>query len=145
MISSAWKFGKDVPEVNEIRASCGFKPLETDEKSLHLVLFDGTVPAACGSLCFDSGAYRITNACVKNDKRGEHIGDLLLRLLLVRGFNMLADKICITATPDTVGFFSKYGFKQTENSEMEVDAQGLILDSKCGHNCKECLNQCTPN
>lgn len=145
MISSAWKFGKDVPEVKELREMCGLENLETDEKSLHLVLFENSAPVACGSLYFDSGAYRIANACVREDKRGEHIGDLLLRLLLVRGFNMLADKICITATDGTVDFFSKYGFKQTEKTEMEVDAQGLILDSKCGHNCKECLNQCTQN
>lgn len=143
MISSEWKFGKDIPEVNEIREACGFIPLKTDEKALHLILYENSVPVACGSLFFDSGAYRVANACVAEDKRGEHIGDLLLRLLLVRGFNMLADKIVITPTPETVGFFSKYGFKQTKTAEMEVDAQGLILDSKCGHNCKECLNQCT--
>lgn len=142
MISSAWKFGKDIPEIKEIRSSCGLPLRQTDEKSMHLLLFDDGVPVGCGSLYFDK-EYHIGDVCVLEEKRREHIGDLLMRMLLMKGFNMLAEKIIVVATEDTLTFFEKYGFKKIENFILEVTPHTLKAESKCGHNCKECLNPCT--
>lgn len=142
MISSQWKFGKDVAEIVALREKCGFGQADTDEKSLHLLLLEDNVPVACGSLYFDKGAYRIGSLCVIKESRGKHIGDLAMRMLSVKGFNMLAEKIVITATEETVPFFERYGFVQKENLIMEVDPQSFKLESKCGHKCEECLNPC---
>ena len=72
----------------------------------------------------------------------QYIGDLMMRLLLVKCFNMMAERIILTPTPYTKEFFKKYGFEEIKNSEvMEVNAHTLIMNSKCGHDCSQCINK----
>ncbi len=142
MIRSSWKFGNNIDEVTDIRKSVGDVQSDSDEKSIQLILYDGDTPAACGSLYFGSGAYRIAHCCVRPELQKKYLGDMLVRLLLFRGFNMMAEKIVIQPTPETVGFFSRYGFSRVDDF-MEVTPQTLKLEGKCGHDCSTCVNKDT--
>ena len=60
---------------------------------------------------------------------------------------MMAEKITIVSPINTKEFFKKYGFKTVEFNEkfekMEVTPQTLIMNSKCGHDCSNCVNKDT--
>jgi len=145
MITSAWKFGKDIDEINTIRASVNDGWDSFDEKSIHLIIYNEGNAVGCGSIYFDSGSYHIAHLSVIPQMQRQYIGDLMIRLLMVKGFNMMAERITIIAPIDTKEFFKKYGFKTVEvyeNSErMEVTPQTLIMNSKCGHDCSNCVNK----
>lgn len=147
MITSAWKFGTNVEEVILIRASVNDTWDSFDEKSIHLIIYNDGVPAGCGSIYFDSGCYRIAHMAVKPEMQKQYIGDLMIRLLMIKGFKMMAEKIIIDAPIDTKDFFTKYGFSTVEKREkseiMEVTPQTLIMNSKCGHDCSNCVNKDT--
>ena len=145
MITSAWKFGKDIEEITQIRASVNDSWDNFDEKSIHLIIYNEGKAVGCGSIYFDSASYHIAHLAVKPEMQRQYIGDLMVRLLMVKGFNMLAEKITIITPLNTKEFFKKYGFKTVEsyeNSEkMEVTPQTLIMNSKCGHDCSNCVNK----
>lgn len=145
MITSAWKFGKDIDEVTAIRASVNDTWDAFDEKSMHLIIYNDEKAVGCGSFYFDSGSYHIAHLAVKPQIQRQYIGDLMIRLLMVRSFKMMAEKITIITPLSAKGFFEKYGFRTIEtfeNSEkMEVTPQTLIMNSKCGHDCSNCINK----
>ena len=138
MITSAWEFGKSDNAVL-VRTACNDSFDIFDEKSMQLILFNNNVPVANGALYFDDGAYHIAHVCVVPEHRGKYIGDLLMRVLLVKAFNMGAEKVC-SAPPATVkAFFEKYGFLGDET--LTVTEETLLLKSKCGHDCTNYINK----
>ena len=143
MIASQWKFGSKVEEVTEIRASVNISPQLNDEKSMHLIIYDNEIPAGCGSLYFDNDCYHIACLSVKPEFQKQFIGDLMIRVLLVRAFNMMAERIEIVATPETKAFFKKYGFSEIDGDtlNMFVTPETLVMNSKCGHDCSSCINK----
>ena len=147
MITSAWKFGTDIEEIDAIRASVNDNWDAFDEKSIHLVIYNEGAPVGCGSIYFDLGSYHIAHMAVKPEMQRQYIGDLMIRLLMIKGFKMMAERIVINAPIDTKDFFTKYGFKTVEKNEkseiMEVTPQTLIMNSKCGHDCSNCVNNDT--
>ena len=143
MITSKWLFGQNCNEVLAVRSSVKDCIDSFDEKSMHLVIFNDDIPVGTGSLYFDKGAYNIAHMAVVPHMQRQYIGDLMIRMLLLRGFNMMAEKIQIKATSDTKEFFEKYGFRiiDEELFLMEVTPQTLVMNSKCGHDCSECINK----
>ena len=141
MITSKWEFGKGVTDVLRVRRSVGFSEDALDEKSIHLVIYDENLPCGTGSICFTDGAYRITYLCVLPEMQRQYVGDLMIRLLLVKGFNMMAEVIRVTPLNNSSAFFEKYGFEKSENGDLEVTPETLVLNSKCGHDCSQCVNK----
>lgn len=145
MITSAWKFGINIDEITLIRSSVNDIWDSYDEKSIHLIIYNEGEPVGCGSIYFDSGCYNIAHLAVVPKMQRQYIGDLMIRLLMIKGFNMMAEKIAIESPIDTKDFFEKYGFRTVENKEksvkMEVTPQTLIMNSKCGHDCSICVNK----
>ncbi len=140
MITSAWKFGKDVDEVISIRNTVNLFSEASDEKSMHLIIYDNEVPAGCLSLFFENGSYNIKHVAVVPEFQRQYIGDLMMRVAMVKAFNMMAERIRLVPTPATEEFFKKYGFAK-EQDYMEVTPQTLIMNSKCGHDCSKCINK----
>ena len=141
MITSSWKFGLNVDEVDNIRAANNDNWDEFDEKSIHLVIYNEGVPVGCGSIYFDN-CYHIAHLNVLPQFQRQYIGDLMIRLLLIKGFNMMAEKIVIEPNENSVEFFKKYGFKQAESTFLfEVTEETLIMNSTCGHDCTNCINK----
>lgn len=142
MITSSWKFGLNIDEITSIREASNDSWDSFDEKSIQLIIYNEGKPVGCGSIYFDDGNYHIAHLNVLPDMQKQHIGDLMMRLLLIKGFNMMAEKIILTPTPSTKEFFKKYGFEDIENSDtMEVSVRTLIMNSKCGHDCSQCVNK----
>jgi len=142
MIKSRWKFGKD-EEISSVRKLVNDTFDIYDEKSMQLVMYEDDIPVGCASLFFDKGCYHIAHMCVVPELQHRYIGDLMIRLLIVRGFGMMADELYLTANKETVAFFERYGFKQIDASyNMTVTRDTVIMNSKCGHDCTQCLHPC---
>ena len=140
MIKSVWKFGK-IDEIEVVRKKVGDTFSASDERSMQLILYNDDMPVSSGSLYFENGAYHIAHICVIPEYQNKYIGDMLVRVLLFKGFNMMAERIVVAPTKSTVEFFKKYGFKSISESEMELTPQTLILEGKCGHDCSNCINR----
>ena len=143
MIRSFWFFGDEVPEMLVVRRSVSDPVDLLDKKSMQLILKEDDLPVAAGSLYFDNGAYHIAHLCVLPELQRHYLGDMAIRILLVKAFRMEAS--CVRCTPPASArdFFARYGFRpigQTE--EMEVTPETLIMQSKCGHDCSVCANKC---
>lgn len=145
MIESKWEFGENITVVKNLRDSVqDTAPDSLDKKSLHLILYNDELPVACGSLYFNAGCYNLAHLCVQPAYQHQYIGDMLIKLLLLKGFHMMADKICCIATPENAAFFKKYGFSAKETNDqiiMEVTPASLIIQSKCGHDCSTCISK----
>lgn len=141
MLSSSWYFGASQADFLALRDALRDAPDKNDQKSMQLVLYDNGVPVACGSLFFDSGTYHIAHIGVLPEKQKRGIGDLAVRMLLMRAFGMMADRVCCRVSSENKVFFARYGFHAAENDEWEVTPDTLIFSSKCGHDCSSCALQ----
>ena len=141
MLSSSWYFGASQADVLTLRAALRDTTDENDQKSMQLVLYENDLPVAGGSLFFDSGTYHIAHVGVLPEMRKRGIGDLAVRMLLMRAFGMMAERVRCRVSPENAGFFARYGFRAAENDEWEVTPATLTFLSKCGHDCSSCALQ----
>ena len=120
MITGKWITGQqDLTDALEIRQKVfvqeqGF-PAETerdafDAQAMHALMFDGETPVATGRLYFDGVRLFLGRICVLKEYRGQSIGDLITRLMILRGFDF-AKEIYLHAQLQAQGFYERYGFR----------------------------------
>lgn len=98
---------------------------ETDNRALHLVLFDGGEAIACCRMFPDGpDSWHIGRVAVKKDRRGQHLGEAVMAeaeaALALKG----AKKAVLSAQVQAAGFYSKLGY---------VQAGEEYLDEHCPH------------
>lgn len=112
-----------------------------DQQALHLVLFDDGRPVATGRIYHDGRSFRIGRCCVEKDSRGQGIGDLLVKLLLLKVFEYNPTQVRIHAQTQAAPFYERYGFvvegapfdeAGIRHVAMHVDKDTLRIPSKCG-------------
>lgn len=157
MITSKWIMGANGLEdahairrevfINEQKVSPEEEFDNLDDRAFHLIIYDDGVPAATGRLFF-MGSYHIGRIAVMKDKRGLHLGDLTVRMLLAKAFNDGAPFVTISAQMHAVRFYERFGFVAygdtydeagIEHVAMKVTREGLILEGDCKKCKKECL------
>ncbi|MGI6174569.1 MAG: GNAT family N-acetyltransferase [Christensenellales bacterium] len=118
-----------------------------DEYALHVLVYFEGAPAGTGRITFDTlQVVRVSQLCVAKDLRKKGVGDLLLRLLLVRALDAHCEKVCVTACPSSAPFFARYGFQRV-GEEGEDIHMALAYDeieklfSTCA-GCKKCGAGC---
>ena len=114
---------------------------QLDAQALHLVLYDDDVPIATGRIYHDGHTFCIGRCCVKKEERGTGIGDLLIKLLLLKTFEYNPSQIRIHAQTQAQDFYRRYGFTADgepfleagiPHIEMYVDKEKLLIPSQCG-------------
>lgn len=112
-----------------------------DAQALHLVLYDEMRPIATGRIYHDGRTFCIGRCCVIREERGTGIGDLLIKLLLLKVFEYNPSQVRIHAQKSAEGFYRRYGFTVDgepfveagiDHVPMYVDKEKLIIPSKCG-------------
>lgn len=146
MISTRWFQGKsNLDLVLELRSKVFIDELKIkdypvadmyDEFALNAVAYEGDIPVGTGRLLFKDGKYSIDNVCVLSEFRGNHYGDLLLRVLVRRAVNMGAEKTYALVTANAVKNFEAIGFaKLQENDGYYLMEKTGDVGGSCG-NCK---------
>lgn len=153
MITGKWITGQqDLTDALEIRQKVfvqeqGF-PAETerdafDAQAMHALMFDGETPVATGRLYFDGVRLFLGRICVLKEYRGQSIGDLMTRLMILRGFDF-AKEIYLHAQPQAQGFYERYGFRAEGEPFLEEGQEHVLMrlkkeetrfPSKCGEDC----------
>ncbi len=113
-----------------------------DTQSINLILYVDEKPVATGRIYHDAKTFRLGRICVLKEFRGQYLGDLLVRLLLVKVFSFSPSVVKIDAQMPTVAFYEKYGFKvisqpfETQSGithvTMSITKDEITLKSKCG-------------
>jgi len=108
-----------------------------------LIYFDNH-PAASGRIFWKEDAFWLEYIGVLPEFRGQHLGDLVLRLLLFKAQSHSAREVRLCCPANTEGFFSRLGFqtvsRKEETIEMFLDGNRISLDS-----CASCKKQNCPN
>lgn len=120
-----------------------------DACALHAVVEDEGVPCATGRLYSENGQWHIGRMAVLKEKRGLHLGDLLVRMLLDRAIRSGAEEVYVGAQKHAQGFYEKLSF---EVCGPEYDEEGCAhvpmmttkeriekkLFGGCGGECASC-------
>jgi Predicted acyltransferase len=161
MITNEWILGSQDPEkAFEIRRKVfveeqGCNPdLDVDcfdAQAVHLLVYVDRLPVATGRIYYDGAHFRIGRLCVLKEYRGQGIGDLAIRLLLLKAFSW-ANDIHIGAQKYAKDFYTRFGFKEygeeylDENIphiHMKLRKEDCVFPSKCGevHKLSDVLDQ----
>lgn len=151
MITNQWFCGiKDAPDAKMIRHTVfveeqGFPEEEEldvfDDQAMHVVIYDGQRPVGTGRVYHDGKTFRIGRICVLKEDRGQGIGDLMMRVLLVKAFEFNPSKVCLTAQKRVKGFYENFGFEVCGDEiddtgvphvPMCVTKETLVFKSGCG-------------
>lgn len=151
MLTNKWIMGKDdFSDALKVRSDVFEKELkmtdepeedENDALSLHLVLYDDGIPAAAGRVYHDGKYFRIGRCSVLKEKRGMGLGDMLVKLLLLKAFTYNPSEVVISSRLIQAPFYERYGFKKTGEQyteagephiKMSVNKETLRFPSKCG-------------
>ena len=162
MITSRWVFGREnLNEVIKVRMKVFREELghdiiadEHDDTALHLLISEDGIDYAAGRIYDNDGEFYIGMICVDKAVRKKQLGSLLVKMLISRGFELLAKKIYVNARIPAVGFYEKLNFEicgdeysdynnektvpmvlLKDNSPVESGCSGC---SGCGGSCGGC-------
>ncbi len=82
-----------------------------DHDAIHVVAFEGEQPVGAGRLVKIDDVYTIGKIAVLKDKRKMYYGDLVVRMLIQKGFDLGAECIVVHAQKQAVPFYEKVGFE----------------------------------
>ena len=146
MIQGQWFLpGKDITPLLPVRQTVFGRGADAlDSESWNALVYEDGIPAASGRIWYRCGVYWIGDICVLESRRGRHLGDLVLRLLLFKAQSHAAPEVRLRCDADTAGFFSRLGFSVvsgTDNPvEMIISGSRIELDS-----CRNCTKTECPN
>ena len=162
MIESRWVFGREnLNEVIKVRMEVFRNELghdiitdADDEFALHVLIGEDGVDYASGRIYDKDGEFYIGMICVDKRVRGKKLGELLVKLLISRGLELMAKKIYVNARACAAGFYEKLNFETCgdeyidangektvpmvllrENSPVQTGCAGC---SGCGGSCEGC-------
>ena len=120
MLTGKWIDGKDNLKdafkvrfevfVNEQKVNSDIEIDEFDKTSKHFVFYDGKTPVGTGRVVKNNDQYSIGRICVLKEYRGQKIGDLIVRMLIEKTFELGATNITIQAQTYVEKFYENFGF-----------------------------------
>lgn len=83
-----------------------------DDTSSHVIVYYNSNPVATGRLLVSNDEYLIGRIAVLRDMRGKSLGDLVVKMLINKAFNMGAQRVYVHSQVEASGFYKKIGFKE---------------------------------
>ena len=125
---------KDALEV--LRQIDEIEVFNNDQKDSYyqVVVYDESKPIATGTLILDSKP-RIENIAVISKCRKTYIGDLVVKMLLDKAFQLQCEKVIVYSPKHITGFFKKIGFKGEDEQLDELEVLSIKKEDikKCSH------------
>lgn len=110
---------------------------------MHALMFDGRDPRGHRAAVF-RWREAVPRAHLRAEEyRGQSIGDLMTRLMILRGFDF-AKEIYLHAQLQAQGFYERYGFRAEGEPFLEEGQEHVLMrlkkeetrfPSKCGEDC----------
>lgn len=127
---------------------------EADQMAYYALVFDerGT-PSGTGRLTLEDDRFVLGRVCVRAQARGQKLGDLVMRMLLVRAQEMSAPSVWALSRPEAVGFYRRYGLRPVgeplldegvEKRWMRARAEEIDIEGACAKTagCGPCEKDC---
>ena len=133
-------------DVLSVRSSVfGASGNNSDPEAWNTLVYLDDRPVATGRIWWSDNAFWLGGIGVLPPDRGQHLGDLVLRLLLYKAQSHFAREVRLRCPPETEGFFSRLGFQSVSRTpsghvEMALAGHDISLDS-----CHHCKKQDCPN
>ncbi|MEF9989043.1 MAG: GNAT family N-acetyltransferase [Christensenellaceae bacterium] len=114
---------------------------EFDAQAMHVVVYDEGVPIGTGRVYHDGKTFRIGRICVLKEKRKQGVGDLIMRVLLIKAFEFQPSEVRLDAQKRVMAFYENFGFAVCGEElldggivhvPMSVNKDTLIFKSGCG-------------
>lgn len=99
----------------------------SDGGALHLIVYADEIPAATGRIWHDGKSFRIGRLAVREQFRGQGLGDLALRLLIYKATNSGAETLTAHVQPHALRMFKAFGFKETGEQREEAGRPHIVL------------------
>lgn len=127
-----------------------------DAMAVYALVFDeADAPSGTGRLIIDDDRFMLGRVCVLKDARGQGLGDLVMRMLLLRAQELGAPSVFVSAQLPAVGFYARYGFRPIGEAHEEGGAPRQLMramadeisiegnchkggKSKCAGDCERC-------
>jgi predicted GNAT family N-acyltransferase len=156
MIETKWVFGREnLNEIMKVRMNVFRNELghsiiadEEDEFALHILVSEDNENFAAGRIYDLDGKFMIGMICVDKRVRGKQLGSLVVKMLIDRGFQLLANEIYVNARDVAVDFYKKLNFEicgdeyVDRNGEktfpMMLKKENSPIESGCGGGCSSC-------
>lgn len=104
---------------------------EYDEKSAHLVMFDGDEPVATLRFyCEGDGSYHVGRVAVKKNRRGEGLGRILMDEAIKAVRSIGGVQLTVGAQADKAGFYSRCGFERYGEDYFEQNYPHVNMKMK---------------
>lgn len=159
MIQTKWVFGaNESQDAYDIRRQVFIGELghneelhfdQHDRAALHVLVGEGDTWLATGRLYDADGQFNIGPIAVLPAIRGKKVGDLVVRLLLDKCFELLADEVHVPARECAVGFYEKLNFTvcgdayEREPGDVRIPMKVTQADSPLqSHDCSSCGGGC---
>jgi predicted GNAT family N-acyltransferase len=134
MIKTKWVFGRenlsDVMNVrmNVFRNELGHDIIadKEDEFALHVLVSEDGENYASGRIYDLDGKFLIGMICVDRRVRGKQLGSLVVKMLIDRGFELLAKEIYVNARDAAVDFYKKLNFEICSEAYVDVNGENTI-------------------
>ncbi len=106
---------------------------EHDATALYVVVYDDDTAAATGRLILEGSRFVISRVCVLKGFRGKKLGDLAVRMLVRKAFDMGMNEQYAKTLPEAREFFEKLGFVVTEEGRAVVEMKHIgDINPACG-------------
>ncbi len=147
MITTKWfKGNDDLIDAHTIRAKVFIKEqkiaveLEMDNKdnlAHHIVLYHNNKAIATGRLLIED-EFTIGRVAVLKEERGNGYGDLVVRLLIRKAFDLGATKVVVHSQVSAAKFYEKIGFIQVGEEYIEEGTDILHINMVKNEDVKGC-------
>ena len=91
-----------------------------DQFAHHLVISDGVDLVGTGRLIIKDGEFLIGRIAVLPSARGNRYGDLIVRMLLARAFDIGAEEVVVHSQPQVESFYKTIGFEPKGETFTEI-------------------------
>lgn len=118
-----------------------------DQFAQHLVVSDGIDLVGTGRLIYKDEKFLIGRIAVLPSARGNGYGDLIVRMLCTRAFDIGAKEVVVHSQIQVEDFYSKIGFKTISDvyQEAGIDHVTMVIEpSSFLHPCDSC-SSCDSN
>lgn len=112
-----------------------------DQFAHHLIVEDGSKVVGTGRLVYKEDKYLIGRIAIDKDSRGLKLGDLVVRMLLDRAFNIGAKEVSVYSMIPVQGFYERIGFKAKGEPFIDATIEHIemtITKDMLSHGCHGC-------
>jgi predicted GNAT family N-acyltransferase len=118
---------------------------EVDDIALHALVCDDGQPAATARLYQKDGTFHIGRVAVLPAFRRRGLGEMAMRLLMLKARELGAAEVALGAQVQARGFYEKLGFRSTGDLYDDEGVAHVRMVAKldeAAHNCQGCASPC---